>query len=104
MDFLHRMSSYQPALWFLSAIGFFGLNGVYLYYALFRPDVMTAALQNPVSLVFMLEAFVLLAFAAWVISRMGLKRPGWLTFVILSLVGSLAFSVPFFLLLHIRKR
>jgi len=104
MDVLQRMSPYKSVLWFLSALGFFGLNGVFLYYPLFHPDAMAAAQQNPISLVFMLEAFVLVAFAAWVIARVGLERPGWLAFVIMSVVGSLCFSVPFFLLLHIRKR
>lgn len=104
MDFLQRMSRYKPVLWLLSALGLFGLNGVFLYYALFRPDVMASAHQNPVSLVFIVEAFFLVAFGAWVIAKLGLKRPGWLAFVIMSIIGSLAFSVPFFLLLHIRKR
>lgn len=104
MDVLQRMSSYKSVLWFLSALGFFGLNGVFIYYALFQPDLMAAALQNPISFVFMIEAFVIVAFAAWVIARIGLERPGWLAFVIMSVIGSLCFSVPFFLLLHIRKR
>lgn len=104
MDFLQRMSPYKPALWLLSALGLFGLNGVFLYYAFFRPDVFAAAQQNPVSLVFIAEAFLLVVFGAWVIARLGLERPGWLAFVIMSIIGSLAFSVPFFLLLHIRKR
>lgn len=104
MDFLDRMSPYQPLLWFLSALGLFGLNGVFLYYAFFHPDVMAAAQHNPISLVFMVEAFVMVAFAAWVIARLGLKRPGWLVFVVMSIAGSLAFSVPFFILLHLRKR
>lgn len=104
MDALSRLSPYQPVLWLLSAFGFFGLNGVFLYYALLRPDVMTAAQQNPISLVFIVEAFVMVAFVAWLIAKLDLKRPGWLAFVVMSIIGSLAFSVPFFLLLHIRKR
>ena len=104
MDFLQRIAPYQTVLWLLSALGLLGLNGAFLYYAIFRPEVMTAAQQNPISLVFIIEAFVLVAFAAWVIAWLGLKRPGWLAFVIMSLVGSLAFSVPFFLLLHLHKR
>lgn len=104
MNVFHRIVPYQSVLWLLSALGLFGLNGVFLYYAFLRPDVMAAAYQNPVSLVFILEAFVMIAFGAWVIARMGLERPGWLAFVAMSLIGSLAFSVPFFLLLHLRKR
>lgn len=104
MNSFQPLAPYKPILWLLSALGLFGLNGVFVYYALRHPDVVVAAHQNPVSLVFILEAFVMVAFGAWVIARLGLKGPGWLAFVILSIVGGLAFSVPFFLLLHIRKR
>ena len=40
---------------------------------------------------------------AVLIARLGLRRPGWVAFVVLSIVGSLAFSVPAFLLWHLRK-
>lgn len=104
MDFLQRIAPYRPALWLLAALGFFGLNGVFVYYALLRPDVLAASMANPVSLVFIVEAFVMVAFAAWAIARLGLRRPGWLAFVLLSVAGGLAFSVPFFLLLHLRRQ
>lgn len=87
----------------VAIVGLFGLNGVFVYYALFHPDVLAAAMRNPVSLVFMLEAFLMVAFAAWGIRLVGLERPGWFWFVVLSLLGGLAFSVPAFLLLHLRK-
>lgn len=103
MDLLQRLAPYRLVLWLLAGLGLFGLNGVFVYYALLQPDVLAAALRNPVSLVFMVEAFVMVGLAAWVIARVGLKRPGWLAFVLLSMLGGLAFSVPSFLLLHIRK-
>ena len=87
----------------VAIVGLFGLNGVFVYYALLQPDVLAAAVRNPVSLVFMLEAFLMVAFAAWGIRLIGFKRPGWLWFVVLSLAGGLAFSVPAFLLLHLRR-
>ena len=87
----------------VAIVGLFGLNGVFVYYALLQPDVLAAAMRNPVALVFMLEAFVMVAFAAWGIRLVGFERPGWLWFVVLSLAGGLAFSVPAFLLLHLRK-
>ena len=102
--FLSVLARYKPLLWLLSAVGFFGLNGVFLYYALLRPDVVEAAMANPVAIVFMAEAFLLVGLGAWLVHVFGFRRPGWATFVILSIIGSLAFSLPFFLLLHIRKR
>jgi hypothetical protein len=88
----------------LAAVGLLVLNSVFLYYAFAHPDVLAEAAQNPISAVFQLEAFLLLALAAWLIHRLGLRRPGWLAFVVMSLAGTLAFSVPAFLLLHLRKR
>ena len=104
MDFLHRIAPYRPVLWLFATLGFFGLNGLFIYYAVRQPDVLAAALENPISLVFIVEAFFLVAFTAWVISQLNLRQPGWLVFVIFSVVGGLAFSVPFFLLLHLRKQ
>ena len=104
MRLLDLLRPYTPTLWILAVVGLLGLNGAFVYYALFRPDVLAAAQRNPVSLVFMVEAFVLVGLGAWGIWRLGLRRPGWVAFVAMSLVGSLAFSVPAFLLLHLRKR
>lgn len=102
MDALNRFAS--PVLVLVAAVGFFGLNGVFLFYALARPEVMIDALANPISVVFMLEAFLLMGFLAWLIARTGIRTPSWRLFVVLSLVGSLAFSVPAFVLLLRRKQ
>jgi len=104
MNAIHRLSRYRSLLYVIAAVGFFGLNGVFLFYALLRPEVMAATLQNPVSLVFILEAFLMTGLFAWLVATLGWKKPGWLAFVVLSIVGSLAFSVPAFLLLHLRKQ
>lgn len=103
MNALQRLTSYRPVLYVVAAIGFFGLNGVFLFYALLFPETMAAALANPISLVFILEAFVMMGLFTWLIRRLGLEAPGWRLFVVLSLIGSLAFSVPAFLLLRLRK-
>ena len=99
-----RLASSQTVLAALAAVGFFGFNAVFLFYALARPEVMAAALANPVALVFIGEAFFLVGVGAWLVVRHRLARPGWVAFVALSMVGSLAFAVPAFLWLHVRKR
>jgi len=81
----------------LFALAIFALivpNGIFLWYAFFDRDVVFAALTNPVSLVFVLEAFALMGLFAWLIAKTRLTRPGWKGFVLLSLVGSMLFSVP----------
>lgn len=104
MDFLARLRPYRLALWIVAAVGFFGLNGVFLYDAVLEPALVTDALQNPVSAVFVIEAFLMMLLLAGLVWVSGLEKPGWVAFIVLSILGSLAFSVPAFLLWHLRKQ
>jgi hypothetical protein len=82
---------------FLLGLAVFALlvpNGVFVWYALFQRDVVFAALANPVALVFVFEAFALMALFAWLIAKAGVTRPGWKGFIVLSIIGSMLFSVP----------
>jgi hypothetical protein len=84
----------------LLALAIFGLiipNGFFLYYSLVSPAALHAALSNPVALVFITEAFLLMFLFAWFLHHMGLRSPGWRSFIVMSLVGSMVFSVPAFL-------
>lgn len=87
----------------LAIAGFLGPNGVFLYYAAADPGLLREALANPVALVFILEAFALMALFAWLIHQRGIRSPGWVAFVVLSLLGSLLCSVPAFLYLASRR-
>ncbi len=94
----------QEAL--LLALSIFGLlvpNGFFLYYSVVAPTALQAALSNPVALVFITEAFLLMFLFAWVIRRLGFVAPGWVAFIVMSLLGSMVFSVPAFLYLASRK-
>ncbi|MEO0559101.1 MAG: hypothetical protein AAF170_13065 [Bacteroidota bacterium] len=104
MNALRALAPHRILLSVVAAVGFFGLNGVFLAYALLHPEALMAAFQNPISLVFILEAFVLMGLLTWGIAALKIETPGWRLFVLLSLVGSLAFSVPAFALLHLRKQ
>lgn len=90
----------------LLALAVFGLvvpNGFFLYYSLVAPAALHLALSNPVALVFITEAFLLMFLFAWVIRYWGLRSPGWLAFIVMSLLGSMVFSVPAFLYLASRN-
>ena len=90
----------------LLALAIFGIivpNGFFLYCSLVEPAATHALLSNPVGLVFIGEAFLLMFLLAWLIHRLGFRSPGWLAFIIMSLVGSMVFSVPAFLYLASRK-
>lgn len=103
MESFEKLRPHRTGLFVLAVIGLLGLNGIFVYFALLEPTVLTDAMKNPVSLVFMLEAFVMVGFGAWMIRLRGLRRPGWFAFVVLSLIGGLAFSVPAVLLLQMRR-
>jgi hypothetical protein len=90
-------------LWCASAIGLFGINGLFLYSVFVHPEQIKEAQANLYATAFVLEAFVLLPVACFLISIAKLKSPGWKTFLVLSLLGSLAFSVPFSVLLWSRN-
>lgn len=87
----------------LALFGFTVPNGVFVYYGITAPEIFRAAHTNPVSAAFILEAVVLMVLFAWLIRRWNFRSPGWVAFVLMSMVGSLAFSVPAFLYLLSRK-
>ena len=100
---LDAFRPYTTPLWILALVGLLGLNGVFLYTVFARPDLIAPALFNPLALAFIAEAFVMMFFGAWAMHRLGVRRPGPLAFIVLSLVGGLAFSVPAVILLHLRR-
>ena len=104
MNLFDSLGRRKAVLYVFAAIGFFVLNAAFIYYAIAQPHLMDEAMANPIALVFMLEAFALVGFFAWLIVRAGLKEPGALAFIVLSIIGSMAFSVPAFLIWHIKKR
>ncbi len=86
----------------VSLVGFIVPNGVFLWAALTDADAIRAALSNPIAFAFFLEAVLLMGLFAWLIHRSG-RRPGWLAFIVMSLAGSLAFSVPAWIWLNSRR-
>jgi hypothetical protein len=85
-------------LWMLAIVGLFGLNGAFLYGILFRQGALTSALSNPIALAFMAEALVLTGVFAYLLAKWGVSRLHWHWFVLLSLLGGMAFAVPVVLL------
>ena len=85
-------------LWVLAAFGFVAVNGAFLYGAFVRPEILAAAQSNPLALAFVVEALVLMAVLAYLLPKWGVTQLSWGWFVVLSLVGSLAFSLPIALL------
>lgn len=91
------------SLWILALVGFVFVNGAFLY-ALLRPDVLQAAMANPLALAFMAEALLLMGALAYLLTKWRVSRLGWGWFVVLSLLGSMAFALPVVLLWPKRGR
>jgi len=91
---IKQLTRARPLLLAAAVFGFLAINCPFLYYALIATDVYREAMGNGLALVFIGEAFLLLAFFAVLIARMGWRKPGWIFFVVMSLLGSLAFSIP----------
>ena len=83
----------------ISVFGFIMINLPFLYFAIFDTATYEVGMSNGLALVFIGEAFLLMLFLAYLIRANGWNKPGWKTFIILSIVGSMAFSVPFYLYL-----
>jgi len=88
----------QVFLAILAFIGVAGLNGVFLWAVLRRPEALSSALTNPIAAAFIAEAFILVGVLAYFLARWRLSRVHWAWFVLLSLVGGLVFALPVALL------
>jgi hypothetical protein len=93
---------YSPAerswLVALAVLGFVGVNGAFFYGLLTQPGALRAALTNPISLAFLIEALLMLAALAYLLGKWGVSRLSWGWFVFLSLLGSMALALPVVLL------
>ena len=87
----------------LGAVGLAVMNTVVVYCAVFHWELVVQAHTNPVSAVFIAEAVLLMAFWAYFLRKWGVARLGWGWFVVLSLLGSMAFAIPVVLLWPKRK-
>ena len=88
----------------LAFVGVAGLNGVFVWALLVRPDLLHAAMRNPVAAVFIVEALVMTGVLAYFLNRWQVSRLHWAWFVGLSLLGGLAFALPVVLLWSDRRQ
>ena len=99
---------YTPAERFwLSSLGIFGfiaINGAFAYGLVFQQDALLNVLTDPLAAAFIVEALVLVGVFAYLFERWGVSRLGWRWFVVLSLLGSMAFAIPVVLLFPRRDR
>ena len=94
----------RAILWTIALAGFLALNGVFLYGTFTEPAMLDAAMSNPLSMVFLVEALILTGVLAYLLQKWKVTRLPWVGFVVLALVGSLAFALPVAILWRRRDR
>ena len=104
MSDVHYSAGERRWLAALALVGVAGLNGVFVWALVSRPDLLWAALENPVALAFIVEALVMTGVLAYLLTRWNVSRLHWAWFVALALVGGLAFAIPTVLLWSDRRR
>lgn len=85
-------------LWTLACVGVAGINGVFIHAVLFRPETVRATMTNPLAAAFVVEALVLAGVLAYLLDKWNVSRLHWGWFVVLSLLGGIAFALPIALL------
>jgi hypothetical protein len=93
----------RAALRVVATLSFIGTNGVFLYYLVFRTRELFRVLVHPAALVFVIDVFTVMVLLAVYFAGRPLGRHRWPTFVVLSLLGGLGFSIPAFVLMNSRR-
>lgn len=93
-------SRQRPMLVVVALLSFGVTNGVFLYWLLFRTRELVQGLLHPAALVLELDIVVVLGLLTVYFARHPLGRWSWRTFLGLSLLGGLGFSIPTFVLLN----
>jgi hypothetical protein len=95
---IHYSSRERLWLVVLALTGLAGLNGVFVWAVLARPEALGSALANPVAAAFIIEALVLVGVLAYLMARWRVSTVHWAWFVVLALVGGIVFALPVVLL------
>ena len=90
-------------LWSLAVIGVVVLNSVFIYGLVVEPEMINAAMTNPLAAVFIVESLLLMCVFAHLLTKWGVSRLHWGWFIALSLLGSMAFALPVVLLWRRKK-
>lgn len=91
---------YRIVLLLFALTAFIGPNGMFLYYSFAEPSLINEANANPIALVFMIEAFMLVGLFLGYIWIKTQSVAQVVLYFGLSMIGSLAFSFALFFYLH----
>ncbi len=88
---------------FLAVIGNLAPGGLFLYWLLHDYSSLSAALSDTLALAFFVDLLMSTFLLAYLFDRKPLGPIKWPWFVALSLLGTLAFSIPLFIWLNWRR-
>jgi hypothetical protein len=71
-------------------------NGIFLYWSATEFRSFSDYYQNKLALAFIIEAFMVMFLLAFYFAKNPPGRFKWYWFVVLSLVGGIGFSIPFY--------
>ena len=92
--------------WVLLAVALFGLvvpNGMFFYASFHNPNSCGGVTHNLLASSFMLDAFVAMGLLAYFFAVRPIGPVKWYWFILLSLLGGLAFSLPLYWWLNSRR-
>jgi len=83
----------------LLIIAIFGLlvpNGIFIYWLLFEFNSVSQILSNKLALGFIIDCFLAMFLLAYWFAINPIGKVKWYWFIVLSLIGGLGFSLPFY--------
>lgn len=90
----------------LLVIALFGLlvpNGIFIYWLFTEFRGVGEVLQNKLAVAFIIDAFLAMFLIAYYFARHPIGKVKWYWFVVLSIIGGLGFSLPFYWWLNKRN-
>ena len=90
----------------LLLIALFGLivpNGIFIYWLLTEFNGVSEVLQNKLAVAFIIDAFLAMFLLAYFFAVNPLGKVKWYWFIVLSIIGGLGFSLPFYWWLNKRS-
>ena len=91
------------ALLLIALFGLFVPNGLFIYWLFNEFSSVAEVMNNRLALAFIIDAFMVLGLLAYWFARNPAGKVSWYWFVVLSLIGGLGFSLPFYYWLNGRN-
>jgi hypothetical protein len=80
----------------MALLGLIVPNGLFLYWLFYEFEGLSSIFQNKLALGFIIDAFLAMGLLAYSFARKPIGNIKWYWFVVLSIVGGLGFSIPFY--------